>query len=220
MEFTITGTTLALAVAIYVALTAINIYLGYWRVPGAAMRRRFARGKLQRLRARMKPRAAPTGDERAMLGAWKDTAGEVVNADDLAEFVKYLARGIRQNGDTVPHALHAVMRAAFVAMSYEARVPLTQVQTDALGWMLVRDFFIVGPNDPLRLVNYAELLNPECADTFTAIPPTTWERVRENARAMLTHPILAQFAGEELRAHWQSVAEGNVPFGLRVAKMN
>jgi len=167
---------------------------------------------LQRIR-KMFVKAEPANEEgEAPVGVvWAREAVEVDTPLKLAGFVARL-RSNKDAKENIVQAVHAAMRAAFSAVT--SRHPCTYEQAEQLGWLLVRDLFLVG-GSPLRLINYAELLHPQYEEKFTTIPPATWAEVQQHARTMLTHP-LAQYASEEARRHWQSIADGNVPFGLKV----
>jgi hypothetical protein len=168
---------------------------------------------LQRIRKMFKAEE-PANAESAALDAADGWLAESVDIDTPLKLAGFVAR-VRSHKDArenVVKALHSAMRAAFSTIS--KRHPCTFEQAEQVGWLLVRDLFLVG-GSPLRLINYAELLHPQFEEKFTTIPPATWAEVQRHARTMLANP-LAQYASEEARRHWQSIADGNVPFGLKV----
>lgn len=66
-----------------------------------------------------------------------------------------------------------------------------------------------------RFVNYDDLLFPQYGERFTAISPDTLKKVQEVALKRLSEK--GELVHPEVRAHWEAIALGQSPFGLRVA---
>lgn len=69
-------------------------------------------------------------------------------------------------------------------------------------------------DEPMRLTKYEEMLYPQCGDSFTCISPSTWEWLQKEAAQRLKD----EAGAHTVREHWQSIVDGNVPFGYRVAE--
>ena len=98
-----------------------------------------------------------------------------------------------------------------------ARGGITGFQAGAVMWEFIRhwDSSIVGECGA-RIQRFDDLLYPQYAEKFTTISRSTADLVQDRARVLLEE----KSAGEvhpNVRAHWQVLAAGQPPFGIRVA---
>lgn len=71
-------------------------------------------------------------------------------------------------------------------------------------------------NTPIRIVPYEQMLYPQQSGWFARkISPETWAWLQKKAREELEN---TPYAHPDVIAHWQSIADGKVPFGFTVDK--
>lgn len=88
---------------------------------------------------------------------------------------------------------------------------ITGFQGGAVFWEFV-EHWRVFDQGPKRMVTYAHLLYPQYEDDFKpTISTETWSWVQEEAKKLLA---TGEHAAGRVRAHWESVAAGRLPFGL------
>lgn len=66
----------------------------------------------------------------------------------------------------------------------------------------------------IRIVDYDDFLYPQYEEKLTSISASTWEVLQKEARRLLVEN--RENAAAPVVAHWQSVADGKVPFGYKV----
>lgn len=142
--------------------------------------------------------------------AWYEDA-KVQTVDTLPEFMRHLAEDYQHDYGTICHALAAVAIGAAWAMERTPQGGITGFQAGAVMWEFIRHWNHSGDN-PMRLIDFGDLLYPQCSHKFVTISSETWAWAQERAKT-----LLAEGRGvPDVRAHWQSVANGVVPFGLTV----
>lgn len=145
------------------------------------------------------------------IAKWHDNARNVT-ADTLARFVRELAENYHHDYGTIVHACAAAMMAAFSAVNKSPCGGITGFQASCLFWMLAKN--LMHMDGPARLLRFEDALYPQYERRWREIDSKTWAWMQEQARAKLAarggaHPHVV--------AHWQSIADGNVPFGLEVS---
>lgn len=154
-------------------------------------------------------------NDRATLDAWKAEAREVKTPEQLTAFVTKLTTEYEHDYGTIVHAMHAAMKAAMQVVDSSPQGGITGFQASCLGWMQVKDLFMVRDGDPLRLVNYSDMLYPQYAEKFASrISTATWEKLQKEAKDNLERE---REAHPNVKAHWETIAAGRVPFGYEVA---
>jgi hypothetical protein len=96
-------------------------------------------------------------------------------------------------------------------------------------WEFMRAWNHIEP--PSRLLQYRDLIYPQCEEKFRAISRDTWAYVQQEAAKQLAkyerEPVhtwteedgtvtTVEAAHPAVVAHWRSIVAGAVPFGLRV----
>lgn len=106
--------------------------------------------------------------------------------------------------------------AAAWAIEHSPSGGITGFQAGAVGWEFLRQWGSpeIGKIGA-RLLRYDDLLYPQYADKFTAISAETMAAAQKLASENLAEK--GDYAVPEVVSHWQSVADGQVPFGLRIA---
>lgn len=67
-----------------------------------------------------------------------------------------------------------------------------------------------------RILNYDKLLYPQYAEQFTSVSKSTFEKVQKLVLAQLGKPD--DYVSQVVWDHWQTVAAGVVPFGLKLTE--
>lgn len=135
--------------------------------------------------------------------------------ETLPEFVRHLIEDYRHDYGTICHAIAAAALGGAHAVETSPQGGITGFQAGAVFWDFYRRWM---HNDgPARIVDYNELLYPQFGAKFRTISAETWTWVRDQAQQRLdengdgggiVHP--------EVRAHWEAIVAGIVPFGLEV----
>lgn len=130
------------------------------------------------------------------------------------KFIKELSE-YDHNYDTICHAVACAGIAAMWAMNRTPRAHITGFQANYVMWLVIRSW---GPykDQPLKLTDYGDLLYPQSADRFanTLTPEVwAWAWVQEAAKAMLEE---SKEPHPEVKAHWERIIAGEVPFGYTV----
>jgi hypothetical protein len=142
--------------------------------------------------------------------AWYEEARKVT-AETLPAFVAHLLNDYHHDYGTICHAVAAAALAGAMAVEHDpAQGGITGFQAGAVMWEFLRVWDRI--DCPARLVKYEDLLYPQYDERFREISASTWKWAQERAASLLAgggaHPAV--------RAHWESIVGGTVPFGLRV----
>jgi hypothetical protein len=146
-----------------------------------------------------------------VIAGWYAEAERVTLAT-LPTFVQGLTKAYRHDYGTICHAIAAAAVAAAHAVDHAPEGGITGFQAGAVMWEFVRHWDHA--TGPMRLVKYENLLYPQYAEHFAlTISTSTWEWLQEEARKKLA---ASGKASSDVSAHWQSIVDGRVPFGLIV----
>jgi len=131
--------------------------------------------------------------------------------ETLPDFMKKLTTAYSHDYGTICHAVSAAALGAAYAINNSDCGGITGFQASAVMWSFVRQWNHSNNKLGLKLVDYDNLLYPQYEDRFkNKISTEHWERVQEHAKLRLkendgtAHPNVI--------AHWQGMADGNLPF--------
>lgn len=147
---------------------------------------------------------------------WVEQA-KTMTLENLVDFLKHLMHDYKHDYGTVCHAMAIGSYAAFRAMDREPQGGITGFQAGAIMWEIVK--LLCFPNNKLglRLINFDHLLYPQYADHFEkSISKSQWERLQAEAKRFLSEKD--QYVDAKVREHWESIANGEVPFGFEVVE--
>jgi len=135
----------------------------------------------------------------------------------LSEFFRHLAHDFVHDYGTICHAVAAAAIAAASAMDRDAEQGgITGFQSGAVMWQFVQNW--LQEKGPLELVRYEHMLYPQYEGEFAnTITPNAWKFLQEQAAKNLAN-YDKRLTSVEVVAHWQSIAEGVVPFGYVVSE--
>jgi len=117
---------------------------------------------------------------------------------------------------TIPRALAAGAVGAAHALNSApgAKGGVTGFQAGCVMWDFIDNWGSSG-RGPRRLVAYDDMLYPQYADKFKkTISKSIWDYLQEEAKKNLSGERFN--AHENVKAHWESIVDGQVPFGYRV----
>ncbi len=143
----------------------------------------------------------------------KDTKFAETHNISLENFEEYIKGLLEENHDycSAPDAVAKAGLAAMYLMSN--KLGITGFQASYALWDVIKEWQYSDNKTGLRLVNYDDLLYPQYADKMTSISADVWAKLQEEAANKLgSH----KDAHPRVLAHWQSIVDGNVPFGLKV----
>ncbi|MDE1139930.1 MAG: hypothetical protein PW999_09805 [Paraburkholderia tropica] len=132
--------------------------------------------------------------------------------ESLPEFMRHLSEDFGHDYGTICHAIAAAAVGAAWALEKTPKGGITGFQAGAVMWSFIQNWMSM--DGPLRLVDYNNLLYPQYADKFNTISQDTWDAIQAKARKNLEE---RSGASDAVVSHWQFIADGHVPFGLRVA---
>lgn len=135
--------------------------------------------------------------------------------EDFPEFFREMTEDYIHDYGTVCHAMAAVGLAAMFAFnnSEGACGGVTGFQAGCVMWEVIRYMNYENNKCGLRLLDMDDLLYPQYEHKFTAISKDTWDAVKKEAQKRLLERGAAH---PDVVAHWESIVNGKVPFGLRI----
>lgn len=144
---------------------------------------------------------------------WYKDAEKVRTPDELAAFVTRLTTDYAHDYGTICHACAACAIAAAWAVNRSPSGGITGFQAGCIMWEFIRNW--MSKDSPMRLVDFQDMLYPQYERKFQkAISGDVWEWLQEQAKEKLGDDRPAAGAVE---SHWESIADGVVPFGYEVS---
>ena len=140
-------------------------------------------------------------------------ANEIHTPEDLTNFAKELFENYQHDYGTVCHAVSALALAgAWLGTKIEG---ITSFQAGFVMWDFIKEWKFSNNECGLRIINYDDMLYPQYEGKFTSktINPWQWNKLQELAKKKLEEELGVV---ESVRAHWQSIVDGKVPFGYIV----
>ncbi|MCK5236919.1 MAG: hypothetical protein KAR06_08035 [Deltaproteobacteria bacterium] len=162
-----------------------------------------------------------TEKDKALINEWYKEAGGMT-MEGLDSFLYRLTEAYVHSYGTICHALTAGAIATMYAMDKTPQGGITGFQAGIITWDFIRRWK-GWEDEPLKLTRYNDMLYPQYAREFQqTISPYTWEWLQRKARELMSersqaHPDTAN-AHHQVFSHWQSIADGQVPFGYTVRK--
>jgi len=137
--------------------------------------------------------------------------------ENLPAFITKLTTEYIHDYGTICHACAAAAVAATWAIEHGPQGGITGFQASAIMWEYIRNWMHGGENKPLRLLDMEDLLYPQYYYKFNAISKSTWDHIQIVAKEKLEKVEIGdESAHPNVIAHWKSILEGRVPFGLVV----
>ena len=133
--------------------------------------------------------------------------------EELIAFLEYVEKNGNCGYGEAPRAM--AQASAAVAWYLADKFGITGFQAGFVMWDFIRDWNYRSNKCGMKITDYDDMLYPQYAYKFEKIiGPAIWADLQETAKKRLeeldnVHPIV--------KAHWQSIVDGIVPFGYTVA---
>ena len=162
---------------------------------------------------------AVKGLSEADLRAELSKAAKTVTLETLPAFISQALDRPHDYG-TICVAIGAIAAGAAHAVDRSPKGGITGFQASAVFWEFQRQWGVFGSGDePLRMLQYNNMLYPQYNRHFTSISVDTWAWLQKRAAELLAEPKYGVNPAIEVVNHWKSIAGGIVPFGFDVANV-
>lgn len=132
--------------------------------------------------------------------------------DTLGQFIDHLMTDYQHDYGTICHAIAAAALAATYAADNSPQGGITGFQAGFIMWDFIKQWMYPTNTCGLKIVDYDNMLYPQYERHFDkTIPSHTWELLQAQAKELLKTE--AHDAHNEVYKYWQSIANGQVPFG-------
>jgi hypothetical protein len=111
--------------------------------------------------------------------------------------------------------IHFVAASAIAgAHAANSKVGITGFQAGGVMWEFIRNWSYTKNKTGLQIIDFDNLLFPQYESRFTiTLTETLWQCVRKEAKSLLSEKA---DACPEVIKHWQSIVDGEIPFGLKI----
>lgn len=138
------------------------------------------------------------------------------NIKDFPDLVAFL-EDVKNNYNTdYGGAPRAIAQASLAVAWYLAEeFGITGFQAGCTMWDFIKDWEYPTNECGLRILDFDKMLYPQYQHRFEkTINSDTWNNIQKAACKQLED---AKYAHPDVVAHWQSIVDGNVPFGYTVS---
>lgn len=153
-------------------------------------------------------------EEMGVHKEWYEQAKEQTT-ETLPEFIRHLTEDYEHDYGTICHALAAGGIATMWAMNETSQGGITGFQAGAIMWEFIRHWNYNHNKAGMKIIDYDNLLYPQYDYKFDkSMSETTWDIIQKEASEKLkekdypVHP--------DVKAHWESIVEGKIPFGFKI----
>lgn len=138
---------------------------------------------------------------------------EIKTFDELTEFIKDVSEHYNIGYGS---CVAAIGQAALAAADYVAgKFGITGFQTGCVTWEFISGWTNIGKDVGAKILNYDKMLYPRYNNEFEkTISKSCWENLQKKAKENLE--AYTNYAQHDVIVHWQSIVDGNVPFGYTV----
>jgi len=149
-----------------------------------------------------------TEENRDIIAAWYTK-----DIESLDSFIKELDTAYTHDYGTIVHAHAAIAVQAARLMNKQSQGGITGFQAGAVMWEFMRNWMHL--EGPLKLTNFKDMLYPQNEEKFSkTLSKETWEYLQAEAKKLMSQDM--KHANLMVAAHWQRIANGEVPFGYSV----
>lgn len=158
-----------------------------------------------------------TEADKNILENWRKRAGEIATMDEFVSFFEGLVGEKRQYAHdygTICHAIAAISSAAGHLANKQPTGQITGFQAGAVMWEFINQWGSFS-SCTKEIRDYGNMLYPQYGYKFRnkEIPQDTWDWLQREAREKLEE---SPYAAPNVVDHWQSIVDGEVPFGYVV----
>lgn len=139
---------------------------------------------------------------------------EIKSFEDLTAFLKDVETNYNCGYGEAPRAM--AQASVAVAEYLAGKFGITSFQAGFVMWDFIRDWCKESNSCGMKLVDYDNMLYPQYAYKFEkTISSNTWSDIQKEADNRLKND--SEHAHPAVIAHWQSIVDGNVPFGYTIS---
>ena len=154
-------------------------------------------------------------EEEGIHKQWYKDA-KIQTLETLPEFMRHLAEDYSHDYGTICHAIGASAIAAAWAMDNSPNGGITGFQAGAIMWCFIQNWSYSDNKYGLKILDMDKLLYPQYGDIFNTISENTWKSIQKEAQNNLDSETDAH---PDVVAHWKSIVDGNIPFGLTIKEL-
>ena len=137
---------------------------------------------------------------------------DIKSFDDLVAFLQRVKDNYKTGYGTAPRAI--AQAALATAWYLSSDFGITGFQAGFVMWDFIEDWLYSGNKCGMKIVDYDNMLYPQYDYKFDkTISRNTFEALQKNASELLKN---SKYAHPDVIKHWQSIIDGNVPFGYVV----
>jgi hypothetical protein len=149
---------------------------------------------------------------------WFERAKNIQNTDELKTFIDEIIE-YEHNYDSIVCACAAGAIASINAINNSESGNITGYQAHMIMSKFLFKFYYYNNKCGLGLKNYDDMLYPQYEHKFDKVIDTyTWESIKKAAQEKLDNIVINKPPREDVKAHWESIVSGTIPFGF-VVKM-
>ncbi len=144
---------------------------------------------------------------------WYKEAREVKNNEEMNDFIQDKLLNYSHDYGTICHAIASSMIATMTAMNNDKRQGgITAFQASCIVQQVLMKVIFTGNKIGVRILDLEHLMYPQYSYEFEKIISyDTWEKLQNESKKALE---VSLGANQEVRDHWQSIVNGNLPFGF------
>lgn len=133
--------------------------------------------------------------------------------EDLCNFIKYIKDNCNTGYGVAPRSIAQAMLG--VGWYLSSIFGITGFQASCVMWDVIVDSQYPHNKTGLKIVDFDDMLYPQYERKFDKIiSHETWEALQKEAKKSLEENTVC--VHPDVRAHWQSIVDGNVPFDFTV----
>lgn len=137
---------------------------------------------------------------------------EIKSFEDLTAFLKDVKENYNYDYGVAPRSIAQATLA--VAWYLSGEFGITGFQAGAVMWDFIKDWNFRNNRTSLKIVDYDNMLYPQYGHKFEkTISRRVWDGLQKAAKENLEN---TEYAHPDVLAHWQSIVDGNVPFGFKI----
>ena len=155
-------------------------------------------------------------DEFEMRDYLAEKRKDIETIDDLADFLRYIEENCNYDYGVAPRS---IAQAALTTAYYlSGKFGITGFQAGFVMWDFIRGWLYTSNKAGLKIVDYDDMLYPQYGYKFEkTISKNVWESIQKAAKERLEEDP-GSYVHPDVKAHWQSIVDGKVPFGYQVVE--
>jgi hypothetical protein len=133
--------------------------------------------------------------------------------ETLPTFINHLLNDFIHDYGTICHAMTSCSIATLWAMNKKAGI--TGYQAGGIMWEFIRNWNYSHNKTGMKLIDFDNMLYPQYEYKFQkTISDSIFKALQEQAKTLISESS----AVEKVKQHWQSIADGMVPFGYKITQ--